>query len=183
MGDVRISSPLEKKRSGGRVSRPDVALQYGAICLRFSPGSDRAIEVLLITSRDTGRWVIPKGWGMAKKTSFEVAKQEAWEEAGIRGRVWKKSIGSFEYGKVLHDGETVPAQVRVHLILVSRVEQHFPEEDERTLRWCSPLEAAQLVDEPDLKALFAKVPDEVAKLLRRAFKQDRRGPAYDDLVP
>jgi len=120
---------------------------------------------------------------MAKKTSFEVAKQEAWEEAGIRGRVWKKSIGSFEYGKVLHDGETVPAQVRVHLILVSRVEQHFPEEDERTLRWCSPLEAAQLVDEPDLKALFAKVPDEVAKLLRRAFKQDRRGPAYDDLVP
>jgi 8-oxo-dGTP pyrophosphatase MutT (NUDIX family) len=183
MGEARTSNPMKKKRSGGRLSRPDVALQYGAICLRFSPESDRAIEVLLITSRDTGRWVIPKGWGIAKKTSSEVAKQEAWEEAGIRGRVWKKSIGSFEYRKALQGGKTVPAQVCVHLILVSRVDQRYPEQGERTLRWCSPLEAAKLVDEPELKVLFTKVSNEVAKLLRRAFKQSERGPATADTVP
>ena len=87
MGAERNSHFREKNRLPGRSF--DAALQYGAICLRFSPGSECAVEVLLITSRDTGRWVIPKGWGMAKKTSFEVTKEEAWQEAGVKGRIWK----------------------------------------------------------------------------------------------
>lgn len=180
MGADRSSHFSKKTRQSGRPGSSEVALQYGAICLRFSPGSDCAVEVLLITSRDTGRWVIPKGWSMAKKTSFEVAKEEAWQEAGVRGRVWKKSVGAYEYGKVLDNGEIVQAQVRVHLILVSRTEERFPEKGQRTLRWCSPAEAAESVDETDLKRLFERVPDEVGKLLRRGFKQSRNiRPAID----
>ncbi|WP_156436937.1 NUDIX hydrolase [Sinorhizobium sp. Sb3] len=171
MSAVRSTYLSGKMRLTGRAVRPDFALQYGAICLRYSPDADFAFEVLIITSRDTGRWIIPKGWGMAKKSSFQVAKEEAWQEAGVKGRVWKKSVGAYEYGKVLENGEVVHAQVRVHLILVSRSEESFPEKGQRTLRWCSPAEAAEAVDERDLKKLFEKVPDEVGKLLRRGFKQ------------
>ena len=145
------------------------ALQYGAICLRVvADGGALLPEVLLITSRDTGRWVIPKGWGKAKKMSFEVAKEEAWEEAGVRGRVWKKALGSYRYGKVLEDGAVVQARVKVHLILVSRIEERFPEKGQRTCRWFAPAEAADAVREPELKRLFALVPSEVAKLVRRS---------------
>ncbi|MBB3302203.1 8-oxo-dGTP pyrophosphatase MutT (NUDIX family) [Rhizobium sp. BK077] len=170
MGHARNSSLSEKKKSGNRLPIADNAVQYGAICFRFSPNSERAIEVLLITSRDTGRWVIPKGWGMAKKRSFEVAKQEAWEEAGMKGRVWKRSLGSYKYPKVLEGGDVVLACVRVHLILVTRIEEFFPEKGQRTLRWFVPAEAAEAANEPDLKNLLGKVPDEIAKLLRRGFK-------------
>lgn len=69
-----------------RESRP----QYAAICYRRTGESSCPIEILLITSRGTGRWVIPKGWPMGKKKPHEVASQEAWEEAGVRGRVRKR---------------------------------------------------------------------------------------------
>ncbi|WP_208722832.1 NUDIX hydrolase [Rhizobium vallis] len=120
---------------------------------------------------------------MAKKSSFEVAKEEAWQEAGVRGRVWKKSVGAHEYGKVLDNGEIVQAQVRVHLILVSRIEERFPEKGQRKSRWCSPAEAAEAVDERDLKKLFEKVPDEVGKLLRRGFKRGRDSHPADRVTP
>src|SRR3546814_3637788 len=91
----------------------DVRMQYAAICYRQN-NSDGTIEVLLITSRGSGRWVIPKGWPMRKKKPHEVARQEAWEEAGARGRIRKKAWGHYTYVKKLDDGELVPAVVQVH---------------------------------------------------------------------
>ena len=93
--------------------------------------------------------------------------------SGREGSHLEKSVGAYEYGKVLDNGEIVQAQVRVHLILVSRTEESFPEKGQRTLRWCSPAEAAEAIDETDLKRLFEKVPDEVGKLLRRGFKHGK----------
>lgn len=63
----------------------DARAQFAAICYRQTGDLARPIEVLLITSRDTGRWVIPKGWPKRRKTGYEVARLEAWEEAGVRG--------------------------------------------------------------------------------------------------
>lgn len=168
MGHTPNSKHSEKRKAGQRLANASHALQYGAICLRPVPDTECAVKVLLITSRDTGRWVIPKGWGMAKKQSYEVAKQEAWEEAGVKGRVWKKALGSYQYAKVLDGGDVVQAFVRVHLIMVSRIEQDFPEKGQRTSRWFEPAEAAEAVREPELKSLIAKVPHEVAKLLGRS---------------
>ncbi|MGK9055324.1 NUDIX hydrolase [Neorhizobium petrolearium] len=62
-----------------QILRGEAIRQYGAICVRNPHNS---VEILLITSRDSGRWVIPKGWGMATKKPHHVAAQEAWEEAG-----------------------------------------------------------------------------------------------------
>ena len=53
------------------------------------------VELLLITSRDTGRWLIPKGWPMTGVKDYDAAAQEAWEEAGVVGPVRRKPIGSY----------------------------------------------------------------------------------------
>ena len=157
----RLAGEAEKLFAGRAIE------QYAAICYRRLPGR-KDVEILLITSRESGRWVIPKGWPMDKKLPHQVAEREAWEEAGVRGRVWKKALGSYRYGKVLEDGAVVQARVKVHLILVSRIEERFPEKGQRTCRWFVPAEAADAVREPELKRLFALVPSEVAKLVRRS---------------
>jgi 8-oxo-dGTP pyrophosphatase MutT (NUDIX family) len=135
--------------------RDDSIAQYAAVCIRQKPGTKSDIQVLLITSRNTRRWVIPKGWGMRKKKPHEVAQQEAWEEAGVRGRVRKKPLGYYTYRKKLRGGQEVPSLVQVHLLNASELDQEFPEKGQRELRWFSPLEAAAVVDEPELKSLIA----------------------------
>jgi 8-oxo-dGTP pyrophosphatase MutT (NUDIX family) len=80
--------------------------QYAALCYRLSKKNPEP-EVLLLTSRDTGRWVIPKGWPMANKKAHAVAEQEAYEEAGVRGTVEKAPFGYYEYEKKLNSGVNV----------------------------------------------------------------------------
>ena len=68
----------------------------GALVYRLK---NDAVEFLLITSRGTGRWIIPKGWPMPGRTLAQAALREAYEEAGIRGIVETSSIGSYQYYK------------------------------------------------------------------------------------
>nr|WP_272210406.1 NUDIX hydrolase [Marinicella sp. W31]MDC2876287.1 NUDIX hydrolase [Marinicella sp. W31] len=110
--------------------------------------------MLLITSRDTGRWVTPKGWPMADKAPHEVAAQEAFEEAGIRGKVSDKPLGNFSYLKRLDNGTSVPCIVALFPLLVRKTKTKFPEADERTRKWTTPEEAAGLVQESELKTLL-----------------------------
>jgi len=131
--------------------------QYGALCVRVSRKSDEPL-VLLITSRDTGRWVIPKGWGMRNRDPHEVAEQEAWEEAGVIGDAEKEPCGFYTYVKSLGKGARVPALVQVHLLKVERLGRKFPEKSQRSLRWFKPHEAAVAVAEPELKSLLSRVP-------------------------
>ncbi|WP_284759954.1 NUDIX hydrolase [Agrobacterium sp. fls2-241-TYG-188a] len=140
-----------------KLFRGDVRTQYAAICYRHTGRDDGSIEVLLITSRESGRWVIPKGWPMRKKKPHEVASREAWEEAGVRGRIRKKAWGHYTYVKKLEDGELVPAMVQVHLIDVQEMETDFPERDQRRLEWFAPAVEASAVGEPELRGLIAKL--------------------------
>ncbi len=127
--------------------------QYAALCYRFSKKHPEP-EVLLLTSRDTGRWVIPKGWPMANKKAHAVAEQEAYEEAGVKGRVDKAPFGFYEYEKKLNSGINVLCKVQVHLLEVAELQDSFPEKESRRLEWVSPEEAAARVNEPELKALM-----------------------------
>ncbi|ENN88829.1 Putative NTP pyrophosphohydrolase protein, MuT/nudix family [Rhizobium freirei PRF 81] len=130
--------------------------QYAAICYRRRDDGQE-VEVLLITSRESGRWVIPKGWPMEKKLPHQVAEREAWEEAGVKGKARKRSFGYYTYLKSLDTGETVPSVVQVHLLEVAATSAEFPEHGQRRLRWLSPNDAASLVREPELKSLFRMV--------------------------
>ncbi|MCX8996273.1 NUDIX hydrolase [Rhizobiaceae bacterium BDR2-2] len=129
--------------------------QYGAICYR---AGEAGPQVLLLTSRDTGRWVIPKGWPMPGKPSHAVAAQEAYEEAGVRGEADPVPAGSFLYTKVLDNGLRIPCRVQVHALKVDHMVDDFPERDERRLEWFSFEEAAGRVRESGLRSILRDFP-------------------------
>ncbi len=128
-------------------------IQVGALCL------DGQGRVLLITSRGSGRWVIPKGGVMRGKSNAEAALCEAREEAGVEGRIGAVPIGRYRYDKVLRDGRARPVTVQVFLAMVDRLAEDWLEAGERTRRWFSPAEAAGLVAEPDLQQLLRALPE------------------------
>lgn len=128
----------------------DHLVQCGALCWR-EKGSH--VEILLITSRDTGRWIIPKGWPMDGKTLAEAAAQEAWEEAGIKGAIHPFPIGSYHYIKP--DRANALVEVTVYSTRASQVKDKYPERKQRRRLWCSPDKAASMVDEPGLAELLS----------------------------
>lgn len=127
--------------------------QLAALCYRMRPLSNE-IEVLLVTSRDSGRWIIPKGWPMKGKKPHQAAAIEAWEEAGVKGKVDKKPFGHFTYLKDLDDGKRLPCIVHVHVLEVSSVDEKFRETGQRRREWMTCSEASRRVREPELKGLF-----------------------------
>lgn len=128
--------------------------QYAALCYRFKKKQAGNFEVLVATSRDTGRWVIPKGWPMTDKKAHQVAEREAFEEVGVKGKVEKEPFGTYHYNKTLDNGLKIPVQVQVHVLEVDECLKNFPEKGSRTLEWVSCEEAAMRVNEPELKILM-----------------------------
>lgn len=137
---------------GGPMLRRPEGLQVAALCHRTTKAK---LQVLLITSRGTGRWIIPKGWPIRGLGLAEAAVQEAWEEAGvINPRVAAKAIGRYSYVKTMQSGLPRPIQTLVYSAAVDQMANSFPESHERQRKWASPQEAATLVDEPELKAIL-----------------------------
>lgn len=136
--------------------------QYGALCWRAHRGQ---IEVLLITSRDTGRWVIPKGWPMAGLSPDIAAAQEAWEEAGVSGQVAGRPLGIYAYDKVVKLGQTLPCAVAVYPLRVDRLAVEFPERHERRRKWFAAAKAARKVAEPELRHIFLSLAEDPTLLL------------------
>ncbi|MBD9628158.1 NUDIX hydrolase [Ensifer sp. ENS06] len=128
--------------------------QYGALCSRIDPDTGRRL-VLLVTSRGSGRWVIPKGNPMNGMRPHEVAACEAKEEAGAKGRIRKHAIGHYCYVKRLDNGCGRPCIVDVFSLQVTSMIEQFKERGERLLIWVTPQQAAQLVEEPELRMLIA----------------------------
>lgn len=127
-------------------------LQVAALCLRGDPPDQ---EVLLVTSRDTGRWILPKGWPIDGLTAPGAALQEAWEEAGVKsGTITDTPLGSYDYDKRLNGGVPVAVEVRVYTVTDVEMADDYPEADERNRRWMSPAEAASVVDEPGLREML-----------------------------
>jgi 8-oxo-dGTP pyrophosphatase MutT (NUDIX family) len=127
--------------------------QYAALPWRRGEGG--RVEVLLITSRETRRWVIPKGWPMKGKSSGESAALEAFEEAGVIGRLAAVPEGSYWYEKRLKSGRLQHVTVAVFALEVSSESDTYHELGQRVRQWFSPKDAAGLVDEPELSALLA----------------------------
>src|SRR4051812_28360282 len=126
--------------------------QVAALPFRFDMHGD--LEVLLITSRDTRRWIVPKGWPMPGRKAHRAAEREAYEEAGLKGRISKVPVGTYDYEKRLDNGMAVPCEVSVFPLHVTRQRSRWPEKGQRDLFWCAPDEAANLVDEDSLKRLL-----------------------------
>jgi len=138
--------PLRIARSQQR----DVRSQFGALCYRIHQDK---VQVLLVTSRRTKRWILPKGWPIAGASPAEAALQEAWEEAGVQGRVTGNSIGIYTYTKS-NSGETLPCVVAVFSIKVKRMKDDYPEAHQRRRKWFTLKKAAALIAEPELRQIL-----------------------------
>ena len=137
----------------------DARTQYGALCWRMHRGK---VEVLLITSRDTGRWVIPKGWPIDGLAPAQTAAREAWEEAGVEGDIADQGLGAFDYEKSLGLKGSIPCSVQVFGLRVAELKGKFPERKERRRKWFDFDKAARKVIEPELRALLLALPARLA---------------------
>jgi 8-oxo-dGTP pyrophosphatase MutT (NUDIX family) len=126
-----------------------------ALPWRSSAAAD-GLEILLVSSRETRRWVIPKGWQMKGKLDHQAAAQEAYEEAGLDGRIDDVPIGDYPYLKRLKSGAARPVIVDVYPMQVTGEHATWPEKGQRTLQWMNPVEAALAVQEPELRDLIAR---------------------------
>ncbi len=115
---------------------------------------DAPARILLVTSRGTGRWVLPKGNVIRDLSPHASAAAEAEEEAGILGLACPTSIGSYSYRKTRKSGASLKAEVDVFPILVTEELDEWEEQEFRERRWFSLAEAAEAVNEPDLKVLI-----------------------------
>lgn len=130
-------------------------IQVAALCTRDHDGSR---QVLLVTSRDTGRWVLPKGWPIKGLDAAGAALQEAWEEAGVKkANVNEEPFGVYGYDKRLDGGLEIAVDVTVFETKVEKIVDDFPEADQRTRKWVAPAEAAEMVHEPELQALLRQM--------------------------
>jgi len=111
-----------------------VPIQSGALPWRLKRSKKKA-EVLLVTGRRSGRWMIPKGWPMAGKSLADSAAQEAFEEAGIKGKIEPKPIGSFRHVKQHLLFGTLEVDILVHPLAVERELGNWPEKGERNRKW------------------------------------------------
>jgi 8-oxo-dGTP pyrophosphatase MutT (NUDIX family) len=129
--------------------------QFAALPCRLTQDGTR--EVMLLTSRGTGRWIIPKGWPIRGLKPREVATREAYEEAGLRGRLsGKKPVGTFHYAKQI-DTDPLLCEVHVYLMWVEEQLDDWPEKSERQTRWFGVPEAAGMVDEGGLSEIILRL--------------------------
>ena len=130
--------------------RPKPRAQYAALPYRLGPD----LEYLLVTSRETSRWVIPKGWPMRGRRGRDVAAIEAVEEAGVEGRMIKKTLGAYEYLKVLRSGASQRCRVAVWGLEVTLQRDVWREQDQRLSQWFAWDAAAAAVREPGLARIM-----------------------------
>ncbi len=129
-------------------------VQTAALCTRDGPSG---VEVLMIRTLTRKLWVIPKGWPMKGKTLAEAAAQEAWEEAGVRGRLEPDPIGAFTYTRIKKTGLPVQCRAQVFRLHTTEVADVYPECTIRTRVWLSPAKAAARASIPELKALLQRL--------------------------
>ena len=139
--------PREKAELTTKLKR-----QVGVIPIRQG---ETGLEVLLITSRETHKWIIPKGWPMKGLKDHQAAAREAMEEAGIKGKIGKRPVGHYTYQKRLAD-HVEPCRVSVYRMDVGKEQSKWRERDQRKRLWVPLLEAADVATEPSLAHLLAR---------------------------
>ena len=145
------------------------AKQVAAIPMRLDKKG--RLRLLLVTSRGSKRWVPPKGWIMDGKKPWRAAEIEALEEAGVRGYIAKKKLGTYKYTKILDDGDELKCKVTLYPMVVEKVEKRWKERRERTRHWFSAKGASKAVDEHDL-----------AQLLRKLHKSPKKVPIVKEIL-
>jgi 8-oxo-dGTP pyrophosphatase MutT (NUDIX family) len=142
----------------GDAAKTDLRTQFAALCYRIK--NDK-VQFCLVTSRRSGRWIVPKGWPMNGQTPMDAAATEAFEEAGVRGKIEPRPIGVFSYYKV-HSKNELPCIAVVYPLKVKKVLRTWPEHKERNRKWLSRKKAAALVDDAELSQIILRFQPDTA---------------------
>jgi len=148
---VKPRKPGKKPGKGPPPPSAPERLQYAALPWRKSDG----LEIMLVSSRETGRWIIPKGWPMAGRSGPASATIEAIEEAGLLGAISDQPIGHYTYVKRFARGDEL-CRVEVYSLRVVRQRNHWPEKEQRDTKWFPAKETIGLVSDPELADLIAE---------------------------
>ncbi len=141
---VRAGDAVIPRKPKKRRATPAVRVQYGALPYRFTQVA--ALEILIVTTRQSRRWLTPS----------KSAAREAFEEAGVRGKIGARPIGNFRYKKAADEnGAEADCEVKVFPLLVKRQSAAWPESAQRVALWVDPDKAISLIREPELKSLVA----------------------------
>lgn len=155
---------VRKARKGDRIR------QVAAIPFRLNEHGD--VEVMLVTSRTTRRFIVPKGWPMKGKSGRKAATIEAQEEAGVLGKTLKQPAGNYHYWKRLAN-RFVRVDVVVYLLEVTEELADWEESKRRQRAWLAPADAAVLIDEPDLSTLVRNV-----RIPELEYSSKKKNPAF-----
>lgn len=148
---VKLQPTIQTPITVERKQKREMRSQFAALCYTTEAEKTR---ILLISSRDTGRWILPKGWPMDGRTPAEAAATEAYEEAGVDGQIFDHVLGMYYYDKGMGDDPPLPCIVTVFPMKVHRLLKNFPERAERRRKWFSPAKAAERVNEPELAKIL-----------------------------
>ena len=118
--------------------------QAGALAWRIT--DQRVFEFAIVTSRRTGRWVLPKGSIDKGHTEAEAAAQEAWEEAGVKGAPADVPIALYRTRKI-RPPNVWALEVAIYPIRIAEVLEDWPESDQRERRFVTVDEAAGLLND------------------------------------
>ena len=119
VGDNSISNQAPYAAAQLGICKTKARRQYGAIPYAIDMAG--RVRIVLVTSRETGRWIIPKGWPMAGRKPAQAAVHEVYEEAGLVGVVPRAGpIGHYCYTKQLSKGRVVTCDVAVFLLHVPK---------------------------------------------------------------
>ncbi|WP_247742900.1 NUDIX hydrolase [Shimia sp. R9_1] len=140
-----LEAMIQKARKTGK------NLQFAALPYRIRKGKP---QILMVTSRGTQQWIIPKGWPMDGMKPHKAAAQEAWEEAGITGAIGKHSIGQFRYRKTRGPLRGQKIRVMVFALEVDKLAKHYPEAGQRRRKWMRPKKAAKHIRIPELAEIL-----------------------------
>ena len=132
-------------------TKRDVRTKFAALCWRHHK---KETQVLLVTTRRTRRWILPKGWPVDMATPVEAAQAEAWEEAGVKGKAKPICVDIYSSTKDLPDDTTLPIVVAVFPMEIKTIADDWPEKKERKRKWFSLSKAASVVQEPELASIL-----------------------------
>lgn len=135
----------------GPKSKRQARSQFAALPFRIV---DDKVQVMLVTSRRSRRWILPKGWPENGMTPAAAAAKEAFEEGGVTGRVYDRCLGVYSYLKYLDDTPDLPCLVMVYPIKIKKMLSDYPERKQRRRKWFSRKAAALRVQEPELQRLI-----------------------------
>lgn len=130
--------------------KQELRTQFGALCFRIHKGK---VQVLLVTGRRSGRWIIPKGWPINKATPADSALKEAWEEAGVIGKQAGECLGIYSHYRT-DPAIRYPNVVAVFPVLVSDTKEDYPEAGERQRKWFGVKKAAATVHNAELAQMI-----------------------------